>query len=123
MFRDVFLVKEDNAMVHGSQQADVCVICALEEEAHAVEQVIGEHCQVAFITRMTDDGHMAYRSTTITNSSGEPLTLVVLCQTRPGPVSTARDVRTLMEKFQPCFVGMSGICAGDKRQVHLGDLV
>src|SRR5215470_10213755 len=80
--QESFFVKEDYAIVPGSQQADVCIICALEEEAHAVEQVVSELCQVAFIAGTTDDGHMAYRSTTITNSSGEPLTLVILYQTR-----------------------------------------
>jgi hypothetical protein len=118
-----FLVKEDSTMAYRMQQADVCIICALEEEVNAVEHVIAEHCQVVFITNATDDGRIPYRSTIITNTRQEPLTLVLLCQTRPGPVSAAFDLGTLLQFFQPCFVGMSGICAGDKRHVHLGDLV
>src|SRR5262249_8033211 len=63
-----------------------------------------------------------YRSTIITNKKQEPLTLFLLCQTRPGPVSAALDLGTQLQIFQPCFVGMSGICAGDKRHMRLGDL-
>jgi nucleoside phosphorylase len=109
-------------MARGTQQADVCIICALEKEADAVEQEISERCKVAFTTGTADDGRIVYRSATITNKMQEPLNLFLLCQTRPGPVSAAFDMGTMLQVFQPCFVGMSGICAGDKRHMHLGDL-
>src|SRR5436305_4541369 len=115
--------RRNYGMAHGIQQADVCIICALEEEAHAVEQEISKHCQVTFTTSVTRDSRCAYRYTTITNNNHEQLTLLLLCQTRPGPVSVASDLGTLLHLFRPCFVGMCGICAGDKRHVCLGDLV
>ena len=110
-------------MVRPIQQADVCIICALAEEAHAVEQEISKLCQVTFTTNVTDNGRLVYRSTTIRNLKDEPLTLHLVCQTRPGLVFAARDLSSLLELFQPRFVGMSGICAGDKRHLRLGDLV
>jgi nucleoside phosphorylase len=110
-------------MANGIQQADVCIICALEKEANAVEHVVSEHCQTAFATGTTKNGRLVYRYTTITNNKHEQLTLLLHCQTRPGPVSTALDLRLLLQTFQPRFVAMSGICAGDKRYLNLGDLV
>ncbi len=110
-------------MTHGIQQADVCIVCALAEEADAVEQVVSEHCQTAFAAGTTDDGYFVYRYTTIPNNKHEQLTLLLFHQTRPGPVFTALDLRLLLKTFQPRFVAMSGICAGDKRYLHLGDLV
>jgi nucleoside phosphorylase len=110
-------------MARAIPQVDVCIICALEEEADAVEQEVSEHCQTAFATGTTDDGRFVYRYTTITNNKQEPLTLFLFCQTHPGPVSAAHDVGSLLKEFQPRFAGMSGICAGDKRHLRLGDLV
>jgi nucleoside phosphorylase len=122
-FCTIFSKDRNNGMVRPIQQADVCIICALAEEAHAVEQEISERCQVTFTTSVTDSGRLVYRSTTIRNLKHEPLTLLLLCQTRPGLVYAASDVRLLLDRFQPRFVGMSGICAGDKRHLRLGDLV
>jgi WD40 repeat protein/nucleoside phosphorylase len=110
-------------MARGIQRADVCIVCALEEEANAVEQEVSERCQTAFAAGTTDDGRFVYRYTTILNNKHEQLTLLLLCQTRPGPVFIALDLRSLLETFQPRFVAMSGMCAGDKRHLRLGDLV
>ena len=110
-------------MARRIEHADVCIICALEEEADAVEQEISKHCQVTFATGVTSDGRLVYRSTRIRNLKQEPLTLLLLCQTRPGLVSAASDMKLLLATFQPSFVAMSGICAGDKRHLRLGDLV
>jgi len=107
-------------MTHDMQQADICIVCALAEEADAVEQVVSEHCQTAFVAGTTDDGHFVYRYATIPNNRHEQLTLLLLCQTRPGPVFTALDLGLLLKTFQPRFVAMSGICAGDKRHLRLG---
>jgi nucleoside phosphorylase len=104
-------------------QVDVCIICALKEEADVVQQEVSKHCQTAFAIGTTDDDRFVYRYATITNNKLELLKLLLVCQTHPGPAFAARDVESLLDKFRPLFVGMSGICAGDKRHVRLGDLV
>jgi nucleoside phosphorylase len=106
-----------------SQQADACIMCALEEEVAAVEEEVSARCQVAFATGIGNNGRFVYRYTTITNTRQEPLTLLLLCQTRPGPIATALDVKALLQGVQPRFIAMSGICAGDKQYLQLGDLV
>src|SRR5437763_890108 len=121
--RTILLKGRNCGMVRPIPQVDVCIICALEEETVAAEQVVSEHCQTEFATGTTDDGRFVYRYTTITNNKQEPLTLFLVCQTHPGPVSAACDVGSLLREFQPRFVGMSGICAGDQRHLRLGDLV
>lgn len=112
-------------MPTGMQQVDVCIVCALEEEADAVEREVSARCQTAFEKGTTEDRHAVYgyRWTTIFNRKNEPLTLLLFCQTRPGPLAAALDLGVLLRIFQPHFVAMVGICAGDKRHVHLGDLV
>lgn len=106
-----------------AQRVEVCIICALEEEARAVEQEISTRCQVTFTTCVSNNGQLAYRHTIITNVRQEPLTLLLFCLTRPGPIATALDVRALLQELQPRFVAMSGICAGDKQHLCLGDIV
>lgn len=110
-------------MIAFAQRADVAIICALEEEATAVAQEVSACCQAIFVTGIDNHNQVAYRYTTITNAKKEPLTLLLLCQSYPGPIATALDVRALLQSIQPRFMAMCGICAGDKQYLHLGDLV
>ncbi len=101
---------------------DICVVCALADEAQICIDVISHQCNVEFI-----DGSNpiigAYKYTTITNNNGEPLTIQVSWLPDYGlSQATIRFVHVL-ELFKPLFVGMTGICAGDKKKVKLGDII
>lgn len=106
-----------------AQRVDVCIICALEEEVSAVEHEVSTRCQALFTTAVSANGQLAYRQTTITNARHEPLTLLLFCLTRPGLIATLLDLSALLQTIQPRFIAMSGICAGDRRHLRLGDLV
>src|SRR5207237_1556147 len=40
-----------------------------------------------------------------------------------GPVQTGLDLSLILQEFRPRFAAMTGICAGDRKKVKLGDLI
>ncbi len=106
------------------QQFDVCIVCALGEEAKAVINEFANRCDgVHFKRAFSKITGYEYQHTTINNSEGEQLTVLIIWMPFTGPIETVNSVRSLVEEFHPRFVAMSGICAGDKEKVALGDLV
>lgn len=110
-------------MAGESHQFDICVVCALAEEAHAVVHEFSERSEsIQFQQAFTKSGYI-YHHTTLKNNEGESLTVLIICMPFTGPVETVLSVRSLLEEFHPRFVAMTGICAGYKETVALGDLV
>jgi nucleoside phosphorylase len=103
-------------------QFDVCIFCALAEEANTCIREIERLCSVSFQPGISSRSG-AYRYTTIQNEQGEPLSVRVSWQPKSGPVEAGLHIRSVLEECAPCFVAMIGICAGDKRKVRLGHLV
>ena len=68
------------------QSVDVCIVCALEEEAKAVRQEFSARCAVSFEMAFTRTDRYVYWHTTITNKKNEPLTILLICQPRSGPL-------------------------------------
>ena len=101
---------------------DVCLFCALPEEAHFAIQEIERLCNVTF-QFATSSRSGVYRYATIQNRQGKPVTLRVSSQLKAGPLEAGLHIRPVLEECTPYFVAMTGICAGDKRKVKLGDLV
>ncbi len=108
---------------HG-QWFDICIVCALAAEARAVVDEFSHrgnnvHFQHAFSNR---NGY-EYQHAVLNNNGNEPLTVLITCMPFTGPVETVNSVRSLLEEFRPRFIAMTGICAGYKEKVALGDLV
>ncbi len=101
---------------------DVCLFCALAEEAQVCIREIERLCGVSFQPGVSARSGV-YRQTTIQNKQGEPLTIRVSWQMKAGPVEAGLLIRPVLEECTPYFAAMTGICAGDKRKVKLGDLV
>lgn len=110
-------------MENGLQQCDICIVCALTEEAEAVRNEFSARCQVIFEKAISARSGYVYYHTTIQNQQDEALTILLSCQTYPGPIETIDHLNSLLNEFQPRFVAMTGICAGDKLKVQLGDLI
>ncbi|HTK09197.1 MAG TPA: hypothetical protein VL485_18660 [Ktedonobacteraceae bacterium] len=102
---------------------DVCLVCALAEEAKALIAEITRQCQVTFQEGYSPTLKRDYRHTTIQNRHGEPLSIHISWQTNPGAVETGLHLTSLLREIRPRFVGMTGMCAGDQTQVALGDIV
>ncbi len=101
---------------------DVCLFCALAGEAQVCIREIERLCGVSFQPGASARSG-AYRQATIQNKQAEPLTVRVSWQLKAGPVEAGLLIRPVLEECTPYFAGMTGICAGDKRKVKLGDLV
>ncbi|HLZ59151.1 MAG TPA: hypothetical protein VKR06_19580 [Ktedonosporobacter sp.] len=102
---------------------DACIVCALAEEAEAVISEITTLCGVTFQQAFSSRTRREYRHATISNKQGERLTLHVSCLPNYGPLETGLHLKPILEEFNPRFAAMTGICAGDKRKVGLGDIV
>ena len=102
---------------------DVCIVCALYEEASALIDEFQLHYAVSFTKAFSRLDQYEYRWSTIQNNCGEPLTMLVSWLPESGPVRTGLDLRPLLEEFRPRFAAMTGLCAGYQGKVHLGDLV
>jgi nucleoside phosphorylase len=101
---------------------NVCLVCALPEEFDAFEKVVSDICKVSFRLATTSKGR-PYKYTTIHNTAGASITLHLSLPVEKGPEAMALHLERVLEEFQPEFVAMAGICAGDRRKVKLGDLV
>jgi len=105
-----------------AEHADVCIVCALAEEAQACIREIERLCSVTFQTGVSARSG-TYRSTTIRNAQGLPLSVRVSWQFKAGPLEAGLHLKPIIEECTPYFVAMTGICAGDKRKVKHGDLI
>jgi nucleoside phosphorylase len=101
---------------------DVCLFCALAEEAQVCIREIERLCGVSFRTGVSARSG-AYCQATIQNKQAESLSVRVSWQLKAGPVEAGLLIGSVLEECTPYFAAMTGICAGDKRKVKLGDLV
>ena len=105
------------------QPFDICIVCALYEEAQAVLNEFSTRCGVSFTKAFSSLDHYEYRHTAIHNIYGELLTVLVTWLSDSGPTQTGLDLKPFLLEFRPRFVAMTGICAGDREKVKLGDIV
>lgn len=102
---------------------DVCIVCAMPEEAEACIKEISRQCDVSFHKAFSPHTNREYRHTVIQNKKGERLTIHVSWSPGYGLIETGLHIRPILDEFRPRFVAMTGICAGDKRKVKLGDII
>jgi nucleoside phosphorylase len=105
------------------QSFDICIVCALYEEASAVLDEFSARCGATFTKAFRGLNQLEYRHATIQNRRGEFLTVLVTWLSRMGPIRTGLDLAPLLHEIGPRFVAMTGVCAGDRRKVKLGDLI
>src|SRR6266700_4950889 len=116
-------IRERRAMETSPQSFDVCVVCALPEEARAFLEILQQHCEGAFEEHVSSRYHYSSRLATIKNDKDELLNLHVSWLPRYGPQEMALHLSRVLEECQPRMAIMIGICAGDAQRVQLGDLV
>lgn len=105
-----------------AEHVDVCIVCALAEEAQACIREIERLCAVTFKTGISARSG-EYRFTTIRNTQNLPLSVRVSWQFRSGPLEAGLHLKPIIEECTPYVVAMTGICAGNKRKANLGDLI
>ena len=114
--------RKARSAINGQQHFDVCVICALAEEAQAFKEEANKQLDCDFeLARSPHTNH--YYQATLMNVRGEPLTLHLSWLPKPGPLEAGLHIKAVLEEFQPRFAAMTGFCAGDRTATRLGDLV
>ena len=103
-------------------RSDVCIFCTLAEEVKAVVEVFADQCKAQFEQEFSNTGR-EYRCTTIHNNRGAALTVHLSWPPAYGPTEASLHIRPVLDEVRPRFAAMTGICAGDRRKVCLGDLV
>lgn len=102
---------------------DICIVCALPEEAKALLDIVQQQCEGPLEDRTSPRYHYSYRFATLKNDKGELLTLHISWLPRYGPQEMTLHLSRVLEECQPRIAIMTGICAGDAQRVQLGDLV
>jgi tetratricopeptide (TPR) repeat protein/nucleoside phosphorylase len=102
---------------------DICIVCALPEEARAFLAVVQQQSIGALEERISPRYHSSYRFAMLKNDKDEHLSLHISWLPRYGPQEMTLHLSRVLEEYQPRIVIMTGICAGDPEQVQLGDLV
>src|SRR6266704_2014163 len=111
------------ASISDNTYFDVCVVCALAEETQAFMRVAAQQYGIQFDKVFDKRLDLEYYQTRLPNSQGELLTLQVSWLPAYGPIETSLHLKPLLEASRPRFAAMTGICAGDRKKVKLGDLI
>jgi nucleoside phosphorylase len=114
---------QEETMDRDHPVCDICVVCALSEEAEVFIQETSRLCHVTFQRTFGTLTRREYRYATIQNREGEPLTIYLTWLPRYGPEEMALHFKPVLAELQPRFAAMTGICAGDKERVACGDLI
>ena len=93
MGRLIFVSLMGKDMEEHPQTLDICIVCALYEEAEAVINEFSTRCGVRFIQGFSGMDRYAYQHTTIHNKRGEPLTVLVTWLSGSGPTQTGLDLK------------------------------
>jgi nucleoside phosphorylase len=117
------LRKKGSVMEESPQGGEVCVVCALPEEVRAFLEMIKPYSERPLEEHISPRYGYSYRSATLKNKKDELLHLHISWLPRYGPQEMTLHLERVLSECQPRIAVMTGICAGDSRQVQLGDLV
>jgi galactose-1-phosphate uridylyltransferase len=98
---------------------DVCIVCALPEEAKAFIEVLWKQCEGSIEERISPFYKYGYRFAAIKNDKDELLKLHISWLPRYGSQEMTLHLSRVLEECQPRIAIMTGICAGNALQVQL----
>lgn len=104
--------------VDSPNMPDVLIICALDDELEALQQV-----EVGRTQGWTEiDGSDPYWEAAFEGEQGV-LRIVAACPTRMGGKATTGLAERLIERIKPTALAMCGVCAGHPENVDRGDVI
>lgn len=112
-----YLVKSLNQSTPLRYRTDICVVTALQIEMDAVYRLPWAWEE----PEPLDDSTFIRRASYTVNE--QTFQIVTACAHRMGSVSSALLASKLINAFRPRFIAMTGICAGVKDKVNIGDVV
>ena len=83
------------------QSFDVCVVCALPEEARAFLEVVQQQSNNVIEECVSPRYHYSYRFATLKNNKDEPLSLHISWLPRYGAQEMTLHLSRVLEEYQP----------------------
>lgn len=111
---DIILSKNINKR---SYNYDIAIICALKEELELVKT----ECKSIYEVKVPDDDYIYYEG--ILDTQEKEIRLVMTQSSQMGMVPAATLATKLIYNFCPRYLVMTGITAGIKGKVNMGDVV
>lgn len=112
-----YLVESINQTTPLHYATDICVVTALQIEMDAIYRLPWTWEEPE---PLDDSTFIRRASFTVDNQTFQ---VVTACAHRMGSVSAALLTSKLINVFRPRFIAMTGICAGVKDKVNIGDVV
>ena len=106
----------------GPWQVDALIITALMDELEAV-LAFGERGKDAWTTHNDPDGFPFHYRELPREDGGSPLRLAAASFDEMGESATATRATSLIKYLDPACIAMCGICAGNRKDVLLGDVI
>jgi nucleoside phosphorylase/CheY-like chemotaxis protein len=107
----------ENNIIKRSYDYDIAIICALSEELEYVKQSLLEVEEF----RIPDDDYIFLKGYFV--KDGRKIRVVIAQSTQKGMVPAAALTTKLIYNFAPKYVAMTGMAAGIKEKVNMGDAV
>lgn len=107
----------ENNIIKRSYDYDIAIICALSEELEYVKQSLLEVEEF----KIPDDDYIFLKGYFV--KDGRKIRVVIAQSTQKGMVPAAALTTKLIYSFAPKYVAMTGIAAGIKEKVNMGDAV
>lgn len=122
LFRPAQPVPRVRVIAEPVPSADVALICALPAEANALKNVLTTYFDAPVETKSAPSYRYTYYQSLLKNGQSS-LRIQISWLPDVGGNETILQVKDTLAHFHPRFMGMTGICAGNKKKVVLGDLV
>lgn len=103
----------------GRTQVDVLIVTALKEELDSVLEVEGRGAW----EQVRDRDNLLYHVRDLPNEQGEVLRVAAAWAGEMGESAAAVRAMGLINELEPACLAMSGICAGRRGKVFLGDVI
>ncbi|NEP89247.1 MAG: 5'-methylthioadenosine/S-adenosylhomocysteine nucleosidase [Okeania sp. SIO2C2] len=100
---------------------DLLIITALKDELDALK-----NCDNQFGNtwqELTDNLGYPYYKTTLSHKNGTTLNIVAARPVEMGEINTCILATRLISELKPRYLAMNGVCAGNKKDVFLGDVI
>ncbi|NEQ82452.1 MAG: hypothetical protein F6K26_20045 [Moorea sp. SIO2I5] len=104
-----------------STTIDILIITALKDELDALKNCDNQSGKTW--QELKDSSNYPYYQTTLIHSNGTQLTIVAARPVEMGENYTNNLATRLVSELKPRYLGMTGVCAGNKEKTFLGDVV
>lgn len=104
-----------------NRRCDVLLICAMKDEYDQVIEV--SDSRLGDWVKIETDDNWLMRGATFQAQGGKPVTVYATWMPRMGMESLAPLVPLQLNAHRPLMLAMSGICAGNREDVNLGDVI